>query len=279
MPIRSIAIILSIPYFLLPQSATWYFPLIFWLGIVMIGIPHGAVDHHIQLKDKATDYKSLIKFVGKYIGLMMVFLLFWFIAPTASIILFILISSYHFGMVDFGHPRGFMPRVLAIIYGLTLLGSIIFSDKETVSSILSMLSVGSSAVNWYNNSPIYMPYALIILTSCIVILKKIHQLWWTIALLLLGTKMPLLLTFGLYFSFQHALESSLEIKSHLKKSVGSLIKMALPFSLGAYMIGAIVYILINRQLISTLDLVPYAFLFLGMVTLPHIFYYSFEKDK
>ena len=276
MSIRSIAIILSLPYFILPQWSLWYSALVFWVGILIIGIPHGAVDNHIKLKEKAGKTKTLLVFILKYLSLMALFFLFWLITPGISVAFFVLISAYHFGMVDFGHPNNWLEKVIATIYGIALLGSIIFSDKEMVGSILEMLALDEGIINWFQSSSIYTPYFLILLCSSIVAIKRVHKLWWTIALLLLGTEMPLLLLFGLYFSFQHALESSIEIKSHLSTSIFKLIKYALPFSIGAYLIGISVYLLITQYDLAMASFIPFAFLFLGMITLPHVFFYSFD---
>ena len=144
--IRSLAILLTIPYFIIPQWSAWYTSIIFWVGLLIIGIPHGAVDHHIQLKEKAYNIKELIVFVTKYVGIMALFFLFWLIAPTFSIAFFILISAYHFGMVDFGHPKRTRAKIISTVYGITLLGTIIFSDRATVSSILKMLSVNADLI-------------------------------------------------------------------------------------------------------------------------------------
>ncbi len=277
MSLRAIAILLSLPYFVIPQWESWYVPLIFWFGILIIGIPHGAVDHHIQLKDKTDNKSKLIAFIGKYISLMGLFLLFWILAPIYAIAFFILISAYHFGMVDFGHPRNILSKLLATIYGLALLGSIILSDKMMVASILEMLQINNGIINRYLSSAGYTPYLLILLVTIIVAVKKAYKLWWTIALLFIGTEMPLLLTFGLYFSFQHALESTFEIRNHLNISILKLVKLSMPFSVGAYFIGILVFLLISSENITIESILPFVFLFLGMVTLPHVVYYSFEE--
>lgn len=274
---RAIAILLSLPYFIIPQWESWYVPLIFWFGILIIGIPHGAVDHHIQLKDKAGNISKLIAFIGKYISLMGLFLLFWILAPIYAIAFFILISAYHFGMVDFGHPRNKLAKLFATIYGLALLGSIIFSDKVMVASILEMLQINDEVINGYLGSSSYIPYLLILLVGTIVAVKKTYKLWWTIALLFIGTEMPLLLTFGLYFSFQHALESSFEIKNHLNISIFKLAKLSMPFSVGAYFFGILTVLFISSENLTIETILPFVFLFLGMVTLPHVVYYSFEE--
>lgn len=274
---RAIAILLSLPYFIIPQWESWYVPLIFWFGILIIGIPHGAVDHHIQLKDKAGNKSKLIAFIGKYMSLMGLFLLFWILAPIYAIAFFILISAYHFGMVDFKHPKDLLSKLFATIYGLALLGSIIFSDKVMVASILETLQINDEVINGYLGSSSYIPYLLILLVGIIVVVKKTYKLWWTIALLFIGTEMPLLLTFGLYFSFQHALESSFEIKNHLNISIFKLAKLSMPFSVGAYFLGILTVLFISSENLTIETILPFVFLFLGMVTLPHVVYYSFEE--
>ena len=69
--------------------------------IVFIGIPHGANDHLLffNLINKSVDKnnKKSILFFASYIGLIILYVCCWYLFPTFSLGLFILISIYHFG--------------------------------------------------------------------------------------------------------------------------------------------------------------------------------------
>ena len=67
-------------------------------GIVMIGLPHGALDGavamHIGLVKKLS---NLIKFMLAYISLAVFVVIVWMFFPTFSLIAFLGISLLHFG--------------------------------------------------------------------------------------------------------------------------------------------------------------------------------------
>ena len=62
--------------------------------ISLFGIPHGSIDNVIFLNETKI---SKSKFYFLYILSILIYSVFWYIIPLYSLILFFLISSYHFG--------------------------------------------------------------------------------------------------------------------------------------------------------------------------------------
>jgi len=65
------------------------------VGMIAVGLPHGAVDHLISSKGLNTQITP--KFVLTYLGLMTVMGVLWFIFPNATLLTFLLFSALHFG--------------------------------------------------------------------------------------------------------------------------------------------------------------------------------------
>jgi Brp/Blh family beta-carotene 15,15'-monooxygenase len=276
-PVRAWSILLCIPALALLPDNTVYSQVVFWIGLLLIGIPHGAIDHHLQLKEKAYHWPDLLIFIGRYIGLMLIFLVFWMYSSEWAILFFVLLSGWHFGMVDFKHPNSIAGKLKAFIYGFSLLLVILLSHKSEVLSILRMLKVDDIYLDVFlstENVPLIIT-GIVLFVS--IVLSGKHYLWWTFALLLIGTKLPLLLVFGIYFSFQHGLTSMLETKKFLKVNWLTFSKMTFPFTAAAYVLGMVIFLMLSFSSIQIQELIPYAFLFLGMVTLPHVVYYHLEN--
>ena len=66
--------------------------------ILLLGIPHGAIDHVLFFKKRKM---SQLKFYSIYLGLSFLFVILWHILPVTSLILFLLISAFHFGESQF----------------------------------------------------------------------------------------------------------------------------------------------------------------------------------
>jgi Brp/Blh family beta-carotene 15,15'-monooxygenase len=275
--LRAWCLLLILPPLLFPEITDPYTQIVFWTGIMLIGIPHGAIDHHIQLKSNALEWTRLLPFVMRYIAWMLVFLVFWLITPNGAILFFIAISAWHFGMVDFSHPKPIWIKITAWFYGMALLAFILLSHQSEVLPILEQLQIDSTWLSFFSSLGIEYQLIAANMLGLSIILTGRHQLWWTCGLLLIGSFLPLLLVFGLYFSFQHGLASAAETKAQLKVSLWRLVKMAAPFSLAAFALGLIIFFMLPYLQVDLLSLAPFAFLFLGMVTLPHVIYYQFTE--
>ena len=84
--------------------------------ILLLGIPHGAIDHVLFFKKRKM---SQTKFYSIYLGLSFLFVILWHILPVISLILFLLISAFHFGESQFADiffnncfKNGVLPIVL-----------------------------------------------------------------------------------------------------------------------------------------------------------------------
>ena len=77
----------------------------FWpfvLGMVFLGLPHGALDHlaPLFLLHKRLTPTYLTLFVLGYAALVLLYLVFWHVSPLAALVVFLLCSWLHWGQGD-----------------------------------------------------------------------------------------------------------------------------------------------------------------------------------
>ena len=240
-------------------------------GLLLVGIPHGAVDH-LLLQTKSF---NLVRFIVQYLLIIAGYFVVWYWAPLFSLILFVAYSAYHFGeseMVEINASLySFAQKVYAFLVGLSILLFIIFSHVETSLLVLHKMN----GVDMYINAFDFLAHKNLVLALSLVVLIPIWKFskqtfLYLIVLLLAGTQMPLMIAFGLYFVGSHSIHAWGHITTKLKIPNAKLYLQSMPFNLGALFIFAIFLYLqqANAQLIQS-----YAatfFIFLACLSLPHI---------
>lgn len=241
------------------------------VGLLAVGLPHGAVDH-LLVQSKSF---NLVRFVLQYVCIIATYFALWQWFPVFSLILFIAYSAYHFGESEMVEMRvsldSVAQKLYAFIIGLSILLFIIFSHLETSILVLNSIHGVSSFLErvdlyTYKNAVLVVSYFSIL------------PIWWMskktcvylMAILVLGMQMPLMLAFGLYFVGSHSINAWGHIATKLKTPTKKLYLQSLPFNMGALFIFAIFLYLqnANEQLVQS-----YAatfFVFLACVSLPHI---------
>jgi lycopene beta-cyclase len=243
------------------------------VGLLVIGIPHGAVDHLLLAKKKF----SLITFVAKYLAISVIYFALWFIMPLLSLVFFILYSSFHFGESEYEqmglNSSSIKQKLNNVLLGLAILLSIIFSHSQEAISIVSNipgLKLSSDLIN-----SVYKYEFVIVLSSLLyvfikfLICKKTNMLL-LLLILLIGTLLPLYLGFAIFFIIQHSGNSWQHLKKKLTYNNLGLYKKALPFSLGAFLLLGLNYLNDTESLISTPSILSYFFIFLACISLPHV---------
>ena len=262
-------------YFLLnwvsPNVATGFGYAGLIAGLLVVGIPHGAVDHLLLAAKKF----NLLKFVVQYIFIIAAYFMVWQWFPVFSLLLFIAYSAFHFGESEMVEMQvslhSFAQKTYAFILGLSILLFIIFSHLNESILVLDNMQ----GVSGFVASLDLLQYKNIIIAVSSVLLLP---LWWIskktclflAGILLLGTQMPLMLAFGLYFVGSHSVNAWGHIAGKLQIAPKKLYIESLPFNLGALLIFSIFFYLqhTNAQLIQSYAAV--FFVFLACVSLPHI---------
>jgi Brp/Blh family beta-carotene 15,15'-monooxygenase len=138
----------------IPLLASLFFILFDWLdlqflsysflglGLVLVGIPHGAMDH-ILLKGKGVKPTFSLGFILSYLlkGAMMFFI--WWLSPDVGLWLFILYSAWHFGQADF-EEWGISSKGGAFIWGFWLLTFILTTHLNETNAVI--LQIGANTI-------------------------------------------------------------------------------------------------------------------------------------
>jgi Brp/Blh family beta-carotene 15,15'-monooxygenase len=81
------------------QLEGWVAYLPFAISLVLLGLPHGAVDHLVpfRLRGEAVTVKPLLGIVVAYLTLSALYAVAWWLVPAASALFFILLTWFHWG--------------------------------------------------------------------------------------------------------------------------------------------------------------------------------------
>jgi Brp/Blh family beta-carotene 15,15'-monooxygenase len=253
------------------------------LFILLIGIPHGAIDHILLFKKRAM---SQIKFYLIYLGLIIGFIVMWHLTPIYSLLFFLIISAFHFGESQFCDVK-FYPSLKNIFYfswGLSLLSTLIFYNIGELNNLTLYFDDTLALEKIYN---IEMVRVLFYLTNSITIVaivvltifKKINperllsEAFLLFLIHLTFYLFPFIIGFTLYFVALHSLKVMNDEFIFLKKenaqfSILDFLKMLAPYSILSIFFTTILLSL------SYLNYIPYSIPFLSImiisvITLPH----------
>ncbi len=269
------ACILAILYFIFFQDVITYQWLIFALVILSIGIPHGAIDHILPQGNKAND-TTLFVFLIKYLGIMAIYLISWYFLPKTSLVIFLLISAYHFGQTHYLEFNTLKLKPLTyFVLGTNFLCIILLSDFQATYDILITIVDISAFKSIGSGLMISSLIGAIILT---LIQKSDKKYLLTIEIVLLSILLyfsPLILSFGLYFGFWHALPSMKEEYSAISKEMDSkkvlsFIKLLLPFSIIS-IVGIIIILALSNTYLNEEQMILLFFVLVSLISAPHIF--------
>lgn len=263
----------------------------FILMLLMTGIPHGGLDHIIaKTTANANNRKFNISiFLGRYLIAITAYSLCWLLFPSVSLLIFILISAWHFGETDIANEN--QKPVLSVcrfLWGTLVLMLILLMHQDETTAVLIRISKNAVPVmkTWdsfkFNSSNVLI--ALITINTLLLFVAyltkqlrfSLPRLINLILILLISIYLPLLPSFALYFGGWHAIRSFELIFDYLNikgKFLGeSPVKMwvrSLPMSILAGL-GFMLLFFYWKEVRFTWDPLPVIFIFLSVITLPHL---------
>ncbi|MFN2394595.1 MAG: Brp/Blh family beta-carotene 15,15'-dioxygenase [Bacteroidales bacterium] len=284
------ALIMGIILVLIHQLAGEVKPAIdyifFAIFVILIGIPHGAVDHLVEEKyfQKKKKPFSLFRFLFKYILQIAAYAILWFFMPVLSLTLFLVLSAWHFGESDMQPaPRHLLWKVSQMLLGTLVLFFILMREPAFTADLIFRITRESMpALNSWQwaagNSLAVYGVLLVSLILISVIAQRFEPLKWQpvkwinfVLLLTVIYFLPLLPAFALYFGGWHSLNTFDHMSEFLgdKNSVWRLWKAALPFTLLAIFFLGLTALLWSGFL-NHIDPLPILFIFIAVITLPHL---------
>jgi Brp/Blh family beta-carotene 15,15'-monooxygenase len=185
--------------------------------ILSFGVLHGAND--LVLIDQLKSNKKLdfIKIIGIYVSIVGISVLLFTNIPIVALLLFILVSSYHFGEQHWNEiiktNKSFITPMFQFNYGLLILVILFyFNSKEVIEIIFEITK--------YTLSTEFIETALLITLSLFVFLSirlylistefknnLIEQLFYLVVLAIVFKASSLIWGFTIYFIFWHSIPS------------------------------------------------------------------------
>jgi Brp/Blh family beta-carotene 15,15'-monooxygenase len=264
--------------------------IIFLIGVVILGIPHGGADQLIAFKN-SSQHNSVFskkKFVLMYWGNMALFSLLLIVAPLLGIVVFLILAAYHFGETDLHefNCHTLLGKAYIFQYGLLILGVILLPQFDKVQDGLASLHSGvaiNQSVNWISKNGEYIlavELTLFVISSIIYFSlnkrqfeKNRTQLIHLTILILLLYKLPLILSFSFYFVIWHAvfsLKNTLFYLSEDKLLPKGMVFKEISKNSVIALIGTLVVGCAGFAYLKTNNLVMYAVLGLAVLTAPHM---------
>ena len=271
----------SIIFFGLESS---YSILLFLVVMLSIGIPHGSVDHIIAfINPEARKFDSKLIFYVVYLSLIVFNIILWVISPFLGLLVFLIISCYHFGETQVIGYNTTDNKILNFVIGANILLSLFLNNIVELQEILYILPQFASLDLSAFDSVFFLLVSVAILMLSIVnfeIKRKVPLYAEITILYMVFFHTDLLTSFALYFGFCHSLPMlMLEFKEFKTDSFMKFYLKTLPFTILSIIFGFLLY-QFNNDLLTSDNLILFVFIIISSLTLPHVFIMKdFVKDK
>lgn len=245
-------------------------------GIVLIGLPHGALDGavamHLGLVDK---FSTMARFVIIYVGLAGLVVGAWIIAPSLSLIVFLIISMLHFGAGDARHGEGVLRFAETMAHGgLAIVGISQFHRSE-VDEIFYYLINQDTAMVWLAINVLTVAVIVAIIACVSQAAKDVKWSATTLELLILGilyALVPPLLGFAIYFCLVHSARHFRRILSTIKATVdfSNIKNQAILFTTASWIAAGIAFWMLADFADPGPTVMRITFIGLAALTVPHM---------
>ena len=265
--------------------------------ILVIGVSHGSLDHEKGRKLlKIFNINSMYIFYISYVSVSILVVAIWIFTPSISLIIFLLVASYHFGKED----TQFLINKFSVFYQLLfffkglliVLAPIYFNFDDTVL-IFKLILVENenfySTLDFIESNQI-LPVLIVLssLSSIYLFLKEFNIKKFSIfldyfSILILNYYLSPLVAFTMYFCFLHSVRHSMsliyEIDSQdFTNGIKIFIKKAIPLTILTGIFCLIGLYLLNNTYGLDSSILKIIFIGLASLTFPHILLeYFLEK--
>lgn len=150
--------VLVLTRFFPAASVRWQF-VPFLLGMVFLGLPHGALDHlaPLFLRHRRLTPRYLLQFVLGYLALVATYLVFWHVLPGAALAVFLLFSWLHWGQGDAYYLETFEGRPTPKNWGERLTVWLVRGGLPIALPALAFplvfTQVAGGILGWYGTAP------------------------------------------------------------------------------------------------------------------------------
>ena len=286
-------IFLSLLLILFQSTIETYYDNLYLLCFILIatiGISHGALDH-IKGKfitNKIFKNKSLFLFYFLYILFALLVLFCWVKFSFLSLIIFFIISSFHFGQEDvsfFINKQSTLDNIFYFMRGFVVISSSFYFNQEETQSFIKILIFEDAdsfimKMNWFY----FFWLNIIILFLCIFFYFLQKKVNWEcflvmnlelICIVLMFYFLPLFVAFTMYFCLMHSTKHILSLSYELNnKNINLGLKQfavsALPLTIITFAIALLMLVYLKNEFSIDKSIIKITFVGLASLTLPHI---------
>ena len=273
--------------------------ILFLLLILIVGVSHGSLDHIKGKKMlRLLNIKSTFIFYIIYILVSAIVIVTWMILPSMTLILFLIIASYHFGKEDTQfliNDSSYFTQILYFFKGfLIILAPLYFNFQETIAIFKLLLidnEVFYSSLNFIeSNNLIQIGIFCSTLSSIFLFLRNYEIKKFVVfldyfSILILNYYLSPLIAFTIYFCFLHSIRHSISLAidldpNSLLNGFKLFVKKALSLTILTAVFSFIVLYLLSYS--NNLDGAILKIIFIGLasLTFPHILLeYFLEKNE
>ncbi|MDC1156122.1 Brp/Blh family beta-carotene 15,15'-dioxygenase [Candidatus Pelagibacter sp.] len=274
-------------------------PLICLLLILTIGVSHGSLDH---VKGKKLfnilNIKKISIFYFSYILIAISVIIIWTIMPSISLIIFLIVASFHFGKEDTQfliNENSYFNKLLFFFKGLLIVFTPMFFHFNETVAIFKFLLVNNeifySTLSFIENNKI-LPIGIILSTLSSIYLslnefdiKKLTIFFDYLSIIILNYYLSPLIAFTIYFCFLHSIRHSITLiyeidKNDLNNGLKVFVKKSLPLTALTAIFCLIGLYLLNNSYNLNSSIFKIIFIGLASLTFPHILLeYFLEKNE
>ena len=274
-------------------------PFICLLLILSIGISHGSLDNVKGRKlFQIFEIKKFYIFYLAYILIAIIVIILWILIPYVSLIIFLMVASYHFGKEDTQFlivENSYYNQFLFLLKGSLIVFAPMYLHFDETISIFRLLFIENE--NFYNfldliESKKILLYCIILSTLANILLftKNFELKKFTIfldyfSIIIINYYFSPLVAFTIYFCFLHSVRHSISLMSELDRDdLGNgfkiFVKKALPLTIITAIFCAIGLYLLNNTYNLESSILKIIFIGLASLTFPHILLeYLIEKNE
>tara|TARA_B100001057_G_scaffold126720_1_gene125642 strand:- start:4205 stop:5140 length:936 start_codon:yes stop_codon:yes gene_type:complete len=274
-------------------------PLICLLLILSIGVSHGSLDNEKGRKlFQFFGIKNFLIFYLSYILISLIVIILWVVIPSISLIIFLIIASYHFGKEDTQFliiKNSKLNQLLFFFKGsLIILAPMYFHFDETISIFKFLLIDNETFYKFLDliesNKIILYGVILSTFSSIILFTQNFYLKKFTIfldyfSILIINYYFSPLVAFTIYFCFLHSVRHSISLmleldKNDLVNGLKIFTKKALPLTILTATFCFVVLYLLNNTYNFDSSILKILFIGLASLTFPHILLeYLIEKNE
>lgn len=270
-----ITLICTLLGFVLPMSFLWILAAI---NVLIIGVIHGANDLYIISKYSKTTKKRQFGYLFvTYVFFVSIMVFALYNIPQVALLLFVLVSSFHFGEQQW-HKKSIVKsktlHLFYIAYGMFLFSLLFFTHQDQTLSIIqeiSGLQLGHSTLLHALVGSCVFAIIFGFLNIKQIKAQLFFQFLALVALVILFTQTSLLWSFSVYFVLWHSIpslkEQAVVLYPNDTQPILKYVKQALPYWVLSLVGLAVAYIFFKENTTSLLSLF---FGFLAAITIPHV---------